>query len=92
MEASAPSSAFHPARSPPTALSFISFECLGSSTPPRCMMVDEEYHENLTPERARQIVKECRSMAFEPVLTQNLKNRKPRPFRRLQEGRRLRGA
>jgi NADH-quinone oxidoreductase E subunit len=38
--------------------SFVPFECLGSCDTAPMMMVDEEYHENLTPERARQIVKE----------------------------------
>ena len=37
------------------------------------MMVDDDYHENLTPERVRQIVKGLRLMAaFEPVLTRNV--------------------
>jgi NADH-quinone oxidoreductase subunit E len=38
--------------------SYIHFECLGSCDTAPMMMVDDEYHENLTPERVRQIVKE----------------------------------
>lgn len=37
--------------------SFVHFECLGSCDTAPMMMVDQEYHENLTPERAREIVK-----------------------------------
>jgi NADH-quinone oxidoreductase subunit E len=37
--------------------SFVAFECLGSCDTAPMMMVDDEYHENLTPERARQIVR-----------------------------------
>jgi NADH-quinone oxidoreductase subunit E len=37
--------------------SFIHFECLGSCDTAPMMMVDDEYHENLTPERARRIVR-----------------------------------
>jgi NADH-quinone oxidoreductase subunit E len=38
--------------------SFIHFECLGSCDTAPMMMVDDAYHENLTPEAARRIVKE----------------------------------
>ena len=37
--------------------SLIHFECLGSCDTAPMMMVDDEYHENLTPEKARRIVK-----------------------------------
>lgn len=37
--------------------SYVHFECLGSCDTAPMMMVDDEYHENLTPERAREIVK-----------------------------------
>lgn len=37
--------------------SFVHFECLGSCDTAPMMMVDDEYHENLTPERARAIVR-----------------------------------
>jgi len=37
--------------------SFIHFECLGSCDTAPMMMVDEEYQENLTPNRVRQILK-----------------------------------
>jgi NADH:ubiquinone oxidoreductase subunit E len=38
----------------------VQFECLGScDTAPR-VMIDDEYHENLTPERVRQIVRELK--------------------------------
>jgi len=37
--------------------SFVQFECLGSCDTAPMMMVDDEYHENLTPERVRQIVR-----------------------------------
>lgn len=37
--------------------SFVHFECLGSCDTAPMMMVDDDYHENLTPERARQIVR-----------------------------------
>jgi len=37
--------------------SAIHFECLGSCDTAPMMMVDEEYHENLTPERAKQILR-----------------------------------
>jgi NADH-quinone oxidoreductase subunit E len=38
--------------------SFVHFECLGSCDTAPMMMVDDTYHENLTPERVRQILKE----------------------------------
>jgi NADH-quinone oxidoreductase subunit E len=38
--------------------SYVPFECLGSCDTAPMMMVDEDYHENLTPSLARQIVKE----------------------------------
>jgi NADH-quinone oxidoreductase subunit E len=37
--------------------SFVHFECLGSCDTAPMMMVDDDYHENLTPERARQVVR-----------------------------------
>ena len=37
--------------------SFIHFECLGSCDTAPMMMVDDDYHENLTPNRVRQILK-----------------------------------
>ena len=38
--------------------SFVHFECLGSCDTAPMMMVDRDYHENLTPEQARAIVEE----------------------------------
>lgn len=38
--------------------SFVHFECLGSCDTAPMMMVDDDYHENLTPDRARQVVRE----------------------------------
>lgn len=37
--------------------SYVHFECLGSCDTAPMMMVDETYHENLTPQRARDIVR-----------------------------------
>lgn len=37
--------------------SFVHFECLGSCDTAPMMMVDDEYHENLTPESARQVIR-----------------------------------
>lgn len=37
--------------------SFVHFECLGSCDTAPMMMVDDRYHENLTPERAREIIR-----------------------------------
>ncbi|HSM51081.1 MAG TPA: NAD(P)H-dependent oxidoreductase subunit E [Thermoanaerobaculia bacterium] len=37
--------------------SYVQFECLGSCDTAPMMMVDDEYHENLTPDRVRQIVR-----------------------------------
>jgi NADH-quinone oxidoreductase E subunit len=37
--------------------SYIHFECLGSCDTAPMMMVDDDYHENLTPNRVRQILK-----------------------------------
>jgi NADH-quinone oxidoreductase subunit E len=37
--------------------SFAHFECLGSCDTAPMMMVDDQYHENLTPETAREIVR-----------------------------------
>ena len=37
--------------------SFVHFECLGSCDTAPMMMVDDDYHENLTPEKARDLVK-----------------------------------
>ena len=37
--------------------SYVQFECLGSCDTAPMMMVDDEYHENLTPERVREIVR-----------------------------------
>jgi NADH-quinone oxidoreductase E subunit len=38
-------------------ISYVHFECLGSCDTAPMMMVDDEYHENLTPNRVRQILK-----------------------------------
>jgi len=38
--------------------SFIHFECLGSCDTAPMMMIDDTYHENLTPERVRRILRE----------------------------------
>jgi NADH-quinone oxidoreductase subunit E len=38
--------------------SFAHFECLGSCDTAPMMMVDDQYHENLTPAKAREIVRE----------------------------------
>ena len=40
--------------------SFVQFECLGSCDTAPMVMVDDDYHENLTPERVRQIVRELK--------------------------------
>jgi NADH-quinone oxidoreductase subunit E len=40
--------------------SFVHFECLGSCDTAPMMMVDDTYHENLTPERVRQILAELK--------------------------------
>lgn len=37
--------------------SYVHFECLGSCDTAPMMMVDDDYHENLTPEKTRDIVK-----------------------------------
>jgi NADH-quinone oxidoreductase subunit E len=37
--------------------SYVHFECLGSCDTAPMMMVDDDYHENLTPNRVRKIVK-----------------------------------
>jgi NADH-quinone oxidoreductase E subunit len=37
--------------------SYVHFECLGSCDTAPMMMVDDDYHENLTPNRVRQILK-----------------------------------
>jgi NADH-quinone oxidoreductase E subunit len=37
--------------------SYVHFECLGSCDTAPMMMVDDDYHENLTPETARKIVR-----------------------------------
>ncbi len=38
--------------------SFIHFECLGSCDTAPMMMINDKYHENLTPEEARRVVRE----------------------------------
>ncbi len=40
--------------------SYVQFECLGSCDTAPMIMVDDDYHENLTPERARQIVRDLK--------------------------------
>ena len=40
--------------------SFVHFECLGSCDTAPMMMVDDDYHENLTPESVREILKGLR--------------------------------
>ena len=37
--------------------SYVHFECLGSCDTAPMMMVDDEYHENLTPDRVRRVLK-----------------------------------
>ncbi len=37
--------------------SWVEFECLGSCDTAPMAMIDEDYHENLTPERLRQVLK-----------------------------------
>ena len=37
--------------------SFVHFECLGSCDTAPMMMIDDHYHENLTPEKVREIVR-----------------------------------
>lgn len=37
--------------------SYVHFECLGSCDTAPMMMIDDDYHENLTPERVREIVR-----------------------------------
>jgi NADH-quinone oxidoreductase subunit E len=37
--------------------SYIHFECLGSCDTAPMMMIDDDYHENLTPDRVRQILR-----------------------------------
>jgi NADH-quinone oxidoreductase subunit E len=38
--------------------SYVHFECLGSCDTAPMMMVDDDYHENLTPQKVRRILKE----------------------------------
>ncbi len=40
--------------------SFVHFECLGSCDTAPMMMVDDQYHENLTPEKARAIARQLK--------------------------------
>ena len=40
--------------------SYVQFECLGSCDTAPMVMIDDDYHENLTPERVRQIVRELK--------------------------------
>ena len=40
--------------------SFVHFECLGSCDTAPMMMVDDDYHENLTPESAARIARELK--------------------------------
>ena len=40
--------------------SFVHFECLGSCDTAPMMMIDDEYHENLTPESTARIVRELK--------------------------------
>lgn len=40
--------------------SYVHFECLGSCDTAPMMMVDDTYHENLTPERVRQVLSELK--------------------------------
>ncbi len=54
--------------------SYVHFECLGSCDTAPMMMVDDDYHENLTPDRLREIVCGAGLMAFERVLTRNVGN------------------
>ena len=49
-------STFHTV-TPDERCSFTHFECLGSCDTAPMMMVDDRYHENLTPEKVREIVR-----------------------------------
>ncbi len=40
--------------------SYVQFECLGSCDTAPMVMIDDDYHENLTPDRVRQIVRELK--------------------------------
>jgi NADH-quinone oxidoreductase subunit E len=40
--------------------SFVEFECLGSCDTAPVAMIDDDYHENLTPERLREILRSLR--------------------------------
>jgi NADH-quinone oxidoreductase E subunit len=40
--------------------SYVPFECLGSCDTAPMVMIDDDYHENLTPERVRQILRELK--------------------------------
>jgi NADH-quinone oxidoreductase subunit E len=40
--------------------SYVQFECLGSCDTAPMVMIDDEYHENLTPDRVRQILRELK--------------------------------
>jgi NADH-quinone oxidoreductase subunit E len=40
--------------------SYVHFECLGSCDTAPMMMVDDDYHENLTPQRVRRVLKELK--------------------------------
>lgn len=40
--------------------SYVQFECLGSCDTAPMVMIDDDYHENLTPERVRQILRELK--------------------------------
>ncbi len=40
--------------------SYVQFECLGSCDTAPMVMIDDDYHENLTPDRVRQIVRDLK--------------------------------
>ena len=40
--------------------SYVHFECLGSCDTAPMMMVDDDYHENLTPQRVRRVLKDLK--------------------------------
>jgi NADH-quinone oxidoreductase E subunit len=40
--------------------SYVQFECLGSCDTAPMIMLDDDYHENLTPDRVRQLVRELK--------------------------------
>ncbi len=73
--------------------SYVHFECLGSCDTAPMMMVDDDYHENLTPRRVRDSRERSRSRwRFEPVLTATSATPTALTLKGYREDRRLRGA